>query len=61
MCISSIQNPIGTPLSSSYQLRLEVKLSCLGYILIPELDTFISTAYYKALLSLIFLSSLVPG
>jgi len=29
-CISSIENQIGTLLSSPCQLRLEVDLSCLG-------------------------------
>jgi len=29
-CISSVENLIGTPSSSPYQLRLRVDLSCLG-------------------------------
>jgi len=29
-CINSVQNLMGTPLSSPCQLRLEVDLSCLG-------------------------------
>ena len=43
--------------SSSCQLGLGVGLSYLSYILILELNSFISTAYHRALLaySLIFL------
>ena len=49
-----------TLLSSPCQLRLEVKLNYLGYILTPELDSFIGTAHYRALPPLTLSSSLVP-
>ena len=48
-----------TLLSSSCQLRLGVGLSYLSYILILELNSFIGTAYHRALptYSLIFLGT----
>ena len=38
-----------TLLSSLCQLRLEVGLNYHSYILIPELNSFISTIHYRAL------------